>query len=206
MLIIHDFFQNQFKPLMNRRTVLKNLALVIGGAVLLPSCVHTDGTAYVKLNHIDIDENGQRLIADIAETVIPKTTTPGAKDLKLPAFILKMIDDCLNKRDQEAFAAGMKAFTGKIKKEHGKEFGDLDQKQREAILTAIERNAQKQKPKSAQNAPPDLITNFYFSVKWQTINAYTGSQYFMTKEIVYELVPDRYVVHYPVSKLKLKTA
>jgi len=191
---------------MNRRTVLKNLALVIGGAVLLPSCVHTDGTSYVKLKHIDIDEDGQRLIADMAETVIPKTTTPGAKDLKLPAFILKMIDDCFNKKDQESFAAGMKAFTEKIKKEHGKEFGDLDQKRREAILTAIEKDAQKPRPKSAQNSPPDPITNFYFSVKWQTINAYTTSQYFMTKEIVYELVPGRYNVHYPVSKLKLKTA
>jgi hypothetical protein len=190
---------------MNRRTVLKNLALVIGGAVLLPSCVGKDGSSYVQLKHVVMDEEGQRLIADMAETIIPKTTTPGAKDLKLPAFVLLMIDDCYNKKGQEAFVAGMKAFKEKVKKEHGKEFGDLNAKTREAILTAIE------KPpvttvKQQKNAASDPIANFYRGVKGQTIFGYTNSQYFMTKEIIYELVPGRYRVHYPVSKLKLKTA
>lgn len=190
---------------MNRRTVLKNLALVIGGAVLLPSCVGKDGTSYVQLKHVNIDEDGQRLIADMAETIIPKTTTPGAKDLNLPAFVLLMIDDCFDKKGQEVFVAGMKAFKEKVKKEHGKEFGDLDAKTREAVLMAIE------KPpvtalKPQKNAAPDSIANFYGGVKGQTIFGYTNSQYFMTKQIVYELVPGRYIVHYPVSKLKLKTA
>jgi len=190
---------------MNRRTVLKNLALVIGGAVLLPSCVGKDGTSYVQLKHVSIDEDGQRLIADMADTIIPKTTTPGAKDLNLPAFVLLMIDDCFDKKGQEAFVAGMKAFTAKIKKEHGKEFGDLNAKTREAILMAIEK-PQVAKAKPQKNTPPDPITNFYWGVKGQTVFGYTNSQYFMTKEIVYELVPGRYIVHYPVSKLKLKTA
>jgi len=62
------------------------------------------------------------------------------------------------------------------------------------------------KTKPQKNTPPDPITNFYWGVKGQTVFGYTNSQYFMTKEIVYELVPGRYIVHYPVSKLKLKTA
>ena len=189
---------------MNRRTVLKNLALVIGGSVLLPSCLHKDGTSYVQLKHVQINEEQQKLMADVADTIIPKTTTPGAIDLNLPAFTLKMIDDCYNKKEQDAFIAGLTAFKNKIKKEHGKDFGDLDQKQREAILVAIEKDAQKPKQKSP--SAPDPVTTFYWGVKGQTIFGYTTSQYFMTKEIVYELVPGRYNVHYPVSKLKLKTA
>lgn len=173
---------------------------------MLPSCMHNDGTSYVELKHVKINEDQQRLMADIAETIIPKTTTPGAKDLNLPAFTLKMIDDCFNKKEQETFVAGITAFQNKIKKEHGKDFGDLDNKQREAILTAIEKDAQKagRKPRPA-NAGPDPLTTFYWGVKGQTIFGYTTSQYFMTKEIVYELVPGRYNVHYPLSKLKLKT-
>ncbi len=190
---------------MNRRTVIKNLALVIGGAVLLPSCVGKDGTSYVKLKHVNIDEDGQRLIADMADTIIPKTSTPGAKDLNLPAFVLLMIDDCFDKKGQEAFVAGMKAFAAKIKKEHGKEFGDLDIKTRETILMAIEKPPVT-KIISPKNTPSDPIADFYWGVKRQTVFGYTNSQYFMTKEIVYELVPGRYIVHYPVSKLKLKIA
>jgi len=187
---------------MNRRTVLKNLALVVGGAVLLPSCVHCDGTKYVQLKHVKINDGQQDLIADVAETIIPKTATPGAKDLNLPAFVLKMIDDCFNKKEQEAFVAGLVAFDAKVKKEHGKNFGELDSKQREAILVGIEKGAQNTKP----NTKPDPVTTFFWGVKGQTVFGYTNSQYFMTKEIVYELVPGRYNVHYPVSKLKLKTA
>jgi len=187
---------------MNRRTVLKNLALVIGGSVLLPSCLHSDGISYVQLKHVQINEDQQRLMADVAETIIPKTTTPGAKDLNLPAFTLKMIDDCFNKKEQEAFVVGLVAFQNKIKKEHGKNFGELDSKQQEAILAGIEKAAQTVQP----NAKPDPSISFFWSVKNQTIFGYTTSQYFMTKEIPYELVPGRYNVHYPVSKLKLKTA
>lgn len=188
---------------MNRRTVLKNLALVIGGSVLLPSCLHSDGTSYIQLKHVQINEDQQKLMADVAETIIPKTNTPGAKELGLPAFTLKMIDDCFNKKEQEAFVAGLAAFQNKIKKEYGRDFSDLGDKQREAILTAIEREANKPPQK---NQKPDPVNMFYGSVKGQTIFGYTTSQYFMTKEIVYELVPGRYNAHYPVSKLKLKTA
>lgn len=194
---------------MNRRTVIKNLALVIGGAILLPSCVSHDGTSYVQLKHVNIDEGQQRLIADVAETIIPKTNTPGAKDLNLPAFVLKMIDDCYDKKGQEAFVAGLKAFTGMVKAKYGKDFGDLDVKQRETVLTDIEKSASvanSSKSRAPKAKGPDPITGFYWDVKRQTIFGYTTSQYFMTKQIVYELVPGRYIVHYPVKKLNLKSA
>lgn len=189
---------------MNRRTVIKNLALVIGGAVLLPSCISHDGTSYVQLKHVNIDEDQQRLIADVAETIIPKTNTPGAKDLNLPAFVLKMIDDCYDKKGQQAFVAGLNAFTSMVKTKYGKGFGGLDVKQREAILADLEKSANA--AKAPKPATPDPITGFYWDVKRQTIFGYTTSQYFMTKQIVYELVPGRYIVHYPVKKLNLKSA
>lgn len=75
---------------MNRRTILKNQALVIGGVVLLPACADKDGASYVQLKHVNIDEDGRRLIAGMAETISPKTSTPGAKGLNLPAFVLLM--------------------------------------------------------------------------------------------------------------------
>ena len=176
----------------------------MGGAILLPSCVSHDGTQYVQLKHVNIDEDQQRLIADVAETIIPKTNTPGAKDLNLPAFVLKMIDDCYDKKGQEAFVVGLKAFTGVVKTKYGKDFSDLEVKKREAILTDIEKSANV--AKTPKPTSPDPMTDFYWGVKRQTIFGYTTSQYFMTKQIVYELVPGRYIVHYPVKKLNLKSA
>jgi len=203
---------------MNRRTVIKNLALIIGGAALLPSCLRDDGTAYLQLKHINIDARQQKLIADIAETIIPKTATPGAMDLNLHLFVLKMLDDCYTKKDQQAFLAGLAQFNDRVTKQYNKSFGELSLAERGNMLTALEksikpardpqkairpvRDAEKsiEPPKKKPNVPP--LNLFYGAIKQQTIFGYTNSQYFMTKLVVYELVPGRYNAHFPVKNLK----
>jgi hypothetical protein len=196
---------------MNRRTVIKNLALVIGGAALLPSCMKNNGGPSIHLKHLNISVDQENLIGDVCETIIPKTNTPGAKDLNLHLFVLKMLDDCYKKKDQQAFMAGLVEFNDLVKKKYNKSFSDLSAKDREALLTEIEGNAKKQghngQPKG-RNAKPQKnldqlpLNAFYWAVKQQTLFGYTTSQYFMTKEIVYELVPGRYNAHYPVKILK----
>jgi hypothetical protein len=196
---------------MNRRTVIKNLALVLGGAVLLPSCLHPDGTTFIQLKHIQLNAGQEKLIGDICETIIPKTATPGAKDLKLPAFVLKMLDDCYNKKDQEAFLAGLVKFTGMVKTKYNRSFSELSVKDREAVLTGIENSAKPdngakapaRRPRPQKHLQADPLMAFYWDIKQQTIFAYTTSQYFMTKLVFYDMVPGRDIVHYPVSKLKL---
>jgi hypothetical protein len=203
---------------MNRRTVIKNLALIIGGTALLPSCLHPDGTAYVQLKHININADQQKLIADIAETIIPKTGTPGARDLNLHLFVLKMLDDCYTKKDQQAFLAGLAQFSDRVTKQYNKSFSELDPKERENMLTALEKSIKPAKdpqkgirpvrdseksieaPKKKPDVPP--LNLFYGAIKQQTVFGYTNSQYFMTKLVVYELVPGRYNAHFPVKNLK----
>jgi hypothetical protein len=204
---------------MDRRTVIKNLALIIGGAALLPSCLHHDGSSYVQLKHIQINADQQKLITDIAETIIPKTNTPGAKDLNLHLFVLKMLDDCYTKKDQQAFLAGLAQFNDMVNHQYNKSFSDLDVKDRENVLTTLEKSTRPAKdpqkaikpvseagksietPKKKPPVPP--LNLFYGAIKQQTIFGYTNSQYFMTKLVVYELAPGRYNVHVPVKDLKV---
>jgi hypothetical protein len=195
---------------MNRRTVIKNLALVIGGTALLPSCLRSDGTSYYQLKHIQIDGDHQKMIADICETIIPKTNVPGSMDLNLHVFVLKMLDDCYKKKDQLSIKQGMDDFSAMVQKKYNQSFSDLAVKDREAVLNGIESShkhkgegktpALSLKPQKNVEAPPLEI--FYRAIKQQTIFAYTTSQFFMTKEIVYELVPGRYNAHFPVKNLK----
>jgi len=203
---------------MNRRAVIKNLALIIGGTALLPSCLHDDGTEYVQLKHINIDAGQQKLIADIAETIIPKTGTPGARDLNLHLFVLKMLDDCYTKKDQQAFLSGLAQFNDRVNKQYNKSFSDLSSKERENMLATLEKSIKPPKdqqkairpvrdseksievPKKKPDVPP--LNLFYGAIKQQTIFGYTNSQYFMTKLVVYELVPGRYNAHFPVKNLK----
>jgi hypothetical protein len=203
---------------MNRRAVIKNLALIFGGTVILPSCLKRDNKVAVHLKHMDLSGDQQEMIADVCETIIPKTNTPGAKDLNVHLFVMKMLDDCYTKKDQQAFVIGMGQFDDMVKKKYGKSFSDLEVKDREDALNNLEKdiktasnpaksikpvgNSQKSlpAPEKKQDIPP--LHLFYSATKQQTIFGYTNSQYFMTKQIVYELIPGRYNAHFPVKNPK----
>jgi Gluconate 2-dehydrogenase subunit 3 len=194
---------------MNRRAVIKNLALVMGGAILLPSCLKKANGPSIALKHLNLNADQETMIGDICETFIPKTATPGAKDLNLHLFVIKMLDDCYKKKDQQAIMAGMVEFDGIVQKKYNKSFGELDVKDREAVLLGIESSGKAKhqqapgrgvKPQKGVDAKP--LDAFYWAMKQQTLFGYTTSQYFMTKQIVYELVPGRYNAHFPVKNLK----
>jgi hypothetical protein len=196
---------------MNRRAVIKNLALVVGGAVLLPSCLKNNGTATITLKHLNINSDQEKLIGDICETIIPKTNTPGAKDLNVHLFVLKMLDECYTKKDQATIVKGLTEFDSMVQKKYNQSFSDLNVKDREATLNEIEQSAKKAggaKAPVGRNTRPQKTVDanplfaFYWAVKQQTLFGYTTSQYFMTKQIVYELVPGRYNAHFPVKNLK----
>ena len=176
---------------MDRRTAIQNLALVIGGAVLLPACTESHPTAHFK--HFDISFDQQSLVTDMAETIIPKTTTPGATDLNLYGFIMKMVDDCTKKKDQEIFIKGMGEFDSVPKKMFNKTFADCSKKEKEDVLKSFEKK---------DSGYSKELQAFYQTVKGLTVFGYTESKYFMTKEIVYELVPGRYNAWYPVKNGK----
>lgn len=194
----------------NRRTALRNLGLVIGGAILLPACDKPAGKASIALKKININANQEQFLADVSETIIPKTDTPGAKDLGLHLFVLKMVDDCFSKKDQDEFMAGLDKVSKDAEKRFNKPFGQCTRAQRESILNELDQKhvaqSRSEKDKKAKGdktqAPVDEVLTFYNIAKGETIFGYTYSKYFMTKQIVYELVPGRYNPRYPVTKFK----
>ncbi len=189
-----------------------------GGAILLPSCLKKPDDDTIALKKIRLSDDQQKLVGDICETIIPRTNTPGAKDIRVNLFVLKMLDDCYTKKDQEKFVAGLAEFDAMVKKKYGSAFADLADKQREECLVTLEKStkpvtipsksikpvgeAQKsiEPPKKKPDVPP--LQFCCQAIKQQTIFGYTNSQYFMTKQIVYELVPGRYNAHFLVKNLK----
>ncbi|HVV54153.1 MAG TPA: gluconate 2-dehydrogenase subunit 3 family protein [Mucilaginibacter sp.] len=173
---------------MDRRTALKNLALVISSAALLPRC--TEHKPVAHFSNFDVSLDQQDLITDMAETIIPKTSTPGAKDLNLYDFVMLMLNDCSKKDDQKAFFKGLDEFNSLTQKTYGKAFADCTQKQKVDLLKSFEKK---------DNGYSKDLNAFFNTVKGLTVFGYTESKYFMTKEIVYELVPGRYNAWFPVK-------
>jgi len=150
---------------MNRRTALKQLFIVAGGLVIASSCTQGGKGTSIVLENIKLSAADESLIGDLVEAIIPKTDSPGAKELNLHLFVMKMLDDCHSPEDQQAFLAGLKlAKKAELKTDS----------ERLAYLNGLEKDV------------------FYEILKKRTIQGYLNSEYVMKNKLVYELVPGRY--------------
>lgn len=179
------------------------MAWVIGMATLAPSCLNFQSKKAISLKNLPISDEDQSLISEICETIIPKTQSPGAIDLNLPQFVLKMLDETLSQKDQKNILAGLSDFKALVLKKSGRAFMDLESKEKEAQLLEIEALNRKMMEEDAHKKESLLpFQIFYRAIKGQILFAYKTSQYFLTKVNVYELVPGRYNVHFPIKNLK----
>jgi hypothetical protein len=174
---------------MHRRTIIKQLAFATGALFFFPSCMEDKAAISIFLNNIRIDSDQEKLLAELVETIIPKTDTPGAKDVSAHLFVLMMVDDCYKQEDQQKFIAGLEAFHKKSKKEFSKSFINCTQDERERFLTDID----------GKESGEDHLDFFYATVKKLTIQGYTTSKYFLTNVQVYQLIPGHFSGCVPVK-------
>jgi hypothetical protein len=181
---------------MNRRIAVKHVALLLGAVTVLPSCLsqteNREQTTSPLPNALTASQ--RQLVADVCETLVPRTDTPGAKDLGLHLYVLKMLNDCTPAKEQQLFVAGLGQLEAAAQRQQGHSFTASTPAQRASLLQQLD-----QQPTNFS----DELAGFYRIARQLTIDGYTNSKYFMTKEVVYELVPSRYNGHYPVSKVDL---
>jgi hypothetical protein len=166
----------------SRRGALKALVFASAGMVLIPSCMSDRSKSSILLKKIAITGDDEALIAALCETILPKTTTPGAKELSSHLFVLTMVDDCRTKEEQDKFIKGLADFKSFSASTGKKDFTSAAAEERKKILQALMSSAEKES---------DLMA-FFNTTKGLTIQSYTASEYFMKNIQVYELVPGRY--------------
>lgn len=175
---------------MDRRSGIKTLLIISAGVTLLPSCLQQEKKSSLALKNIKIDGKEEDLAAELSETIIPKTNTPGAKDVSAHVFALMMVDDCFSPADQDKFQKGLKEFQEFSKKKSGSSFTQCTPAERAELIKSVEDKK-------------DITENtgfFYNTMKKLTIQAFTSSEYYLTKVQVYKLVPGRFYGCVPVKK------
>src|SRR4051794_13486239 len=123
---------------LNRRSAIKQFLIVSVGITFLPAC-RGENKPSIALKNIEIDGDGEKLLAEMSEAIIPATNTLGAKDLSAHLFALKMLDDCYTKEDQQKFVGGLKEFEKMAKQKTEKSFTASSPAEREAILNDLEK-------------------------------------------------------------------
>ena len=73
---------------LNRREALKQFVFVSAGMALIPSCMQDRSKSSMLLKKINISSADESMLAELSETILPKTATPGAKDISAHLFVL----------------------------------------------------------------------------------------------------------------------
>jgi Gluconate 2-dehydrogenase subunit 3 len=180
--------------MMNRREALSRVALIMGGTVLgaeafLSGC--TTGATGLKFSQDDIS-----FLNEIAETILPATDTPGAKEAKVGEFMTVIVKDCYETKDQTAFMAGMKKLNEASTKANGKTFMQVTAEQRHSLLVDLDKEASAfQKTKK-----PDETKHYFTMLKELTLWGFFSSEVGATKALRYIAVPGKYEGTVPYKK------
>ena len=165
---------------MNRREVIRNVALMLGGSFSAPTLMAMDkweASAKPKVNNssFSFTEMQQKIVAEIAEIIIPRTDTPGAKDVGAPAFIEMMLKDCFKEPEQQSFLDGL-ATMEKVK------FLNLNSDERRGVLKLLEQETKKNTGKA---------TPFWRLIKELTLLGYFTSEAGLKASFEYVQIPGK---------------
>ena len=176
---------------MNRRDAISRVALLLGGTVLgaeafLSGCTNTDkniGGAGTNFSNDDV-----MFLDEVAETILPATDTPGAKDAKVGDFMTRIVRDCYTPADQKVFVDGMQKLNEASKKKSGKSFMDASTQERHDLLVDLDKE-QKAYMASKKSEDP---THYFRMMKELTLWGYFTSEPGATKALRYVAVPGKY--------------
>jgi hypothetical protein len=190
---------------MNRRALLKSSALAVSYAVSASiggGCQSEEKQISLNWTPIFLTNNQAQLIADIAETILPRTQTLGAKDLNLDRFIDKMLKDTLSVGEQKDFISSLNAFESGCKNAYGKPFTACTHKEKIDFVLKIDNTPVKSPPSVFGVRLGKLPPTFAFQrVKELSLLGFFTAQDIGEKVLAYDPVPGIFLGCVPLSQI-----
>lgn len=175
-------------------------------------------TAASNLQFLTAEQD--KVVAEIAEIIIPTTKTPGAKAAKVNEFIDMMLAECYPEKDQKSFTDGLERLEKKSQQAYKKSFLEVSPEEKTALLKEMAVEAEKKpepepaKPiddregKTPQGAGQSGVAQsgapkptekelekplpFFRIMKELTLLGYFSSEIGATQALAYDPVPGKY--------------
>jgi gluconate 2-dehydrogenase gamma chain len=184
---------------MDRREALKRTAWIMGGVVSAPAIAGIlkgcTAKPTIDWKPVFVAEDQGILITQVAEIIIPKTDTPGAKDTGVPGFIDLMLKDVYPKEDQDRFLEGLTTFDEEAKKAYGDPFIELTAEQQAEHVKKVHDEAIT--VQKGEQPPP---RPFILMMKELTMLGFFTSEAGATQVLQYVAVPGAYKGCIPLSE------
>lgn len=182
--------------MITRRKALQHVATLLGGAAL------TGGDRLLALSFDDaalqqamvkgvgaFSAADVALLDEIAETILPETSTPGAKAAKTGAFMALSASDVYTLENQAIFRDGLRKVDEASASAHGKSFMASTPAERLAVLQALDRE---QKAAMDARTSNDEPRHYFRLMKELALLGYFTSEIGCTKALRYVESPGRF--------------
>lgn len=196
---------------MDRRELLKMIAVLTGGAVigsefLLEGCKNPSAKTSLAFSEDDI-----AFLNEVAETILPTTKTPGAKAANVGQFMTVIVNDCYEEADQKVFHEGMQKLDDACKEMHHARFMNVRPEDRHQLFIVLDKEAkdhqkkkndfdkeqdEKEKNEIAKGninyKKQEMPSHYFTMMKQLTLWGYFTSKEGIMQALNYVPVPTRY--------------
>lgn len=211
---------------MNRRSAIKNISIGIGITVssgtlmsVLSGCksdtqTNTDTSSSTSFLNVK-DAN---FVEEILDIILPKTDTPGAKDLGIVRYVNVVLKELYEAKDQKVFRKGLGYFQDVVKSKSDSKsttdraelttilddwIGTKNEDKREEIGALL---YTPQNKVAAKDQKRYHIYQFLSNVKRLGISAYFGHKEIGTNHLNYDPVPGAYKGCVPLEEIATNSA
>ena len=122
-----------------RVSALLGGAALIGGSALITGCRDESGEKAPAGSFAPFTTDEIAFLDEVADTILPTTSTPGAKAAKTGAFMALIVTDSYKSEDQKVFRDGMKALDDRSREMNKASFMESTPQQRLALLEVLDR-------------------------------------------------------------------
>src|SRR5215207_9980286 len=114
---------------------------LVGGSGLLAACAKERPPVAQRSPIGEFTVQDIDLLDEIADTILPETSTPGAKAAQTGAFMALMVTDTYEPEDAQVFRGGLKAIDEASQKANAVTFLAATPQQRLTLLEGLDRDA-----------------------------------------------------------------
>jgi Gluconate 2-dehydrogenase subunit 3 len=213
----------EYSPeMITRREAVARVAALLGGVALIGGSALITGCRTEKTNvpFTPFTPDEVAYLDEIADTILPTTSTPGAKAAKTGELMARMVTDSYHDEDQQTFRDGMIKLNDLSKQKNGgKTFMEATPAQRLALLKdldrerfdysekerleglkksqdflakAVQENAPKTESEQAAAATENPPNRYFRMMKELALLGYFTSEIGCKQALVYEEAPGKY--------------
>lgn len=186
---------------MKRREILRYTAYFTGAAIsapvasaLLSGCKADSAEVAEAYVPGFFNEQEYAYVSRLADTMLPKTDTPGALDVGVPATIDKMVGEVYSAENQQKFREGLKALMDKMDADNPGGFAAMESDG--ALMYLQDQDLHYKNPEKDWGTVEELeatARSAYFDLKAQIIGSYFNSEEVATTMLAYLPVPQEYI-------------